>query len=151
MTVSVYSTIATIENAPSPTTLMASAINRGKVRVQVGSYTAASLAASSEIALFRLHLGDVVLLAGSWLGSEDNLGSGVTFALGDNDSVTAVDADRYLEATAIATAAIIQLNDAVACLSKVPYTIQEDCWCILTVGDEVTGDIRFEILLSNNN
>jgi len=151
MTVSVYSTIATIENAPTPTTLMASAINRGKVRVQVGSYTAASLATTSVIALFKLHLGDRVLLGGSWIGSEDNLGSGVTLKVGDEDDSTTADDDRYLEATACATAAIIQFNDAVACLSKTPYAIAKDCWCICTVADEVTGDIRFEIFVTNNN
>jgi len=147
----VYSDIATIENAPTPATLMAPNICRGKVRVVAGYYTAAALASGSVIRLCRLYVGDVVLFGGSWIGSEDNLGSGVTVKVGDDDDTVAADDDRYLEATALATAAIIQFNDPTACLSKRPYVVQKECWLIATTADAATGDIRFEVQIANNN
>jgi len=147
----VYSDVATIENAPTPDTLIESGQVRGKVRSVNFAYTATALADASVIRVCRLYKGDQVLLGGSWIGSEDNLGSGVTLALGDDDDTTAADADRYLEATAIATAEIIQLNDAVACLSKVPYVVGKTCWLGITTADESTGDIRGQIMIQNNS
>lgn len=64
----------------------------------------------------------------------DALGAGVTLTLGDDDSTTASDADRYLEATLASAAGVIQLNDSAACINKVPYVIQAKCNLILTIG-----------------
>ena len=148
----VYSDVATIENAVDPSTQMAPGQVRGKVRCVSFKYTAASLASASTIRVCQLYRGDQVKLGGSWIGSEDNLGSGVTLAMGDDDDSTAADPDRYLEATALATAEIIQLNDAVAVLSKVPYVIAKDgAWLTILTNDEITGDIRGEIYIANNS
>jgi len=124
---------------------------RGKVRSVSWRYAATSLADATTIRVCKLYKGDQVLLGGSWIGSEDNLGSGVTLSMGDDDDTTAADPDRYLEATAIATAAIIQLNDAVACLSKVPYRVQKECWLTVLTADEITGDIRGQVMIQNNS
>lgn len=146
----VYSNIATIEYAPGQSTLMSPNICRGKVRAVSGYYDAASLAASSVVRLCRLYPGDVVLLGGSWIGTEDTMGSGVTVKVGDDDDTTAADDDRYVEATSLASAAIIQFNDAVACLTKRPYVVQKECWLIATFSaEEITGQLRFEVQIAN--
>jgi hypothetical protein len=146
----VYSNIATIENAPTPGTLMDPNIVRGKVRVVSGSYAAASLAASSVVRLCKLYAGDVVLMGPSWFGTEDTMGSGVTVKIGDDDDTTAADDDRYVAATALASAAIVQFNDAVTCINKRPYVIQKECWLIATFSaEEITGDLRFEVHIAN--
>ena len=148
----VYSNVATIENAPTPPTLMEPNIIRGKVRAVSGHYTAASLAASSIVRLCRLYKGDVVLMGGSWIGSEDTLGSGVTVKVGDDDDTTAADDDRYLAATSLASAAVIQFNDVTTALAKRPYVVQKDCWLIATFSAHViTGDLRFEVQIATNN
>lgn len=144
----VYSDIATIENSPTPSTLMDHGQVRGKVRHVSATYECASLATASVINICRLYKGDRVLLS-SFIISDD-LGSGNTLAVGDTDSVTAADPDRYLEATAAASAVVIQFNDATACIDKTPYEIQEDCWLTCTVVDECTGTIQFEIDIVEN-
>lgn len=148
----VYSDIATIENSPTPATHMSPNICRGKVRAVSGSYTAASLADTSVIALCRLYAGDVVLLGGSWVGTEDTLGSARTVSVGDDDSVTAADPDRYLAATSIAAAGVLHFIDLTTKLSVNPYVVQETCWCTATVGGLwVAGDLRFQILIASEN
>lgn len=144
----VYSVEAAIENAPTPSTLMDHGQIRGKVRHVTATYEAASLAAASVINVCRLYVGDRVLLSSFII--TDALGSGVTLALGDDDSVTAADPDRYLEATAAASAVVIQLNDVTTCIDKVPYEIQEECWLTCTTADESTGTIQFEIDIVEN-
>lgn len=146
----VYSNIATIENAPTTSTLMSPNIARGKVRAVSGHYTAASLAASSVVRLCKLYAGDVVLMGGSWIGTEDTMGSGVTVKVGDDDDTTSADDDRYVAATALSAAAIIQFNDATGCINNRPYVVQKTCWLIATFSaEEITGDLRFEVQIAN--
>lgn len=148
----VYSDVGTIQNAPTPSTTIEAGQVLGKVRNVAGYATLASGASGTLINLCKLYRGDQVKLGGSWIGTEDTYGSGATVALGDTDDTTAVDADRYLEATSMASAGIVQLNDATACLTKVPYTIQKECWLqATTAGATISGDLRFEINIANNS
>ena len=144
----VYSVEAAIENAPTPSTLMDHGQIRGKVRHVTATYEAASLAAASVINVCRLYVGDRVLLSSYIV--HDALGSGVTLALGDDDDTTAADADRYLEATAAASAGVIQCNDGATVIDKVPYEVRKTCWLTCTTADEATGTIQFEIDIVEN-
>ncbi len=148
-----YSDIATIENAPTPSTYEEAGQLRGKTRTITGSYTYAAAASGQTLNLCKLYKGDQVKLGGSWIGSEDALGTSNTIAIGDSDDTTAADPDRYVEATALATAGVVQFNDGHACLSKVPYTIQKECWLTATNNGcaSVSGDLRFEVFISNNS
>jgi len=150
----VYSTVATIENAPTPSTAMEAGEVRGKIRSITGSYTYNTTASGTVVNLCKLYKGDQVKLGGSWIGSEDALGSGCTIAIGDTDDTDTADADRYLVATDVAAAGdIVQFNDVATCFTKVPYTIQKECWLTATDAGHATvvGDLRFEVFISNNS
>lgn len=83
-----------------------------------------------------------MILPSSYL-VHDALGAGVNVTLGDDDSTTAVDADRYLESTSAAAAGVIQLNDSAACINKMPYVIQAKCNLTMTIaGATANGTVR---------
>ena len=144
----VSSDVATIEAAPTPSTLMEHGLVRGKMRHVTAKYTCASLPTASTIRICRLYAGDRVLL-NSYLFTEDLLTTN-TLAVGDDDSVTAADPDRYMEAATAAAADVLQFNDFVTCVDKVPYTIQETCWLTCLTSGEATGSIQFEIDIVEN-
>lgn len=144
----VLSDTATIETTPTPSTLMDHGLIRGKMRHVTAIYECASLATASVIRVCRLYKGDRVLLS-SYIITDD-LGTTNTLTLGDDDSVTAADPDRYLEAAAAASACVIQCNDYATCIAKVPYEIQETCWLTSTVTEEATGTVQFEIDIVEN-
>ena len=106
----------------------------GKVRVQYDVYEASSLASGSDISVARLPKGakvyDVVI-------HHDALGSGVTLAVGDSS-----DADRYITATAAATAGKVVMSEDGA-IGGVAYeqTAETDI-LITTGGGTATGTIK---------
>jgi len=109
----------------------------GKLRVYYDSYEASSLASGSDITIARLPKGakvyDVVI-------HHDNLGSGVTLAVGDS-----ADADRYITATAAATAGKILMSEDGA-IDGVAYeqTAETDV-LITTGGGTATGTIKCQV------
>ena len=106
----------------------------GKVRVQYDVYEASSLASGSDISVAKLPKGakvyDVVI-------HHDALGSGVTLAVGDSS-----DADRYITATAAATAGKVVMSEDGA-IDGVAYeqTAETDI-LITTGGGPATGTIK---------
>ena len=101
MAVSVYSDVATIENAPHVGDTFNNAQRlMGKVRVVQASYEMASTAANVEIAICKLRKGDEVLM-NSFVMHDDCGTSGNTMDIGDDDDTTAADADRYADGIAI--------------------------------------------------
>jgi len=106
----------------------------GKVRVQYDVYEASSLASGSDISVAKLPKGakvyDVVI-------HHDALGSGVTLAVGDSS-----DADRYITATAAATAGKVVMSEDGA-IGGVAYeqTAETDI-LITTGGGTATGKIK---------
>ena len=109
----------------------------GKLRVQYDSYEASSLASGSDISVARLPKGakifDVVI-------HHDALGAGVTLAVGDS-----ADADRYITATAAATAGKILMSEDGA-IDGVAYeqTAETDV-LITTGGGTATGTIKCQV------
>jgi len=109
----------------------------GKLRVYYDSYEASSLASCSDITIARLPKGakvyDVVI-------HHDALGSGVTLAVGDS-----ADADRYITATAAATAGKILMSEDGA-IDGVAYeqTAETDV-LITTGGGTATGTIKCQV------
>jgi len=109
----------------------------GKLRVYFDSYEASSLASGSDITIARLPKGakvyDVVI-------HHDALGSGVTLAVGDS-----ADADRYITATAAATAGKILMSEDGA-IDGVAYeqTAETDV-LITTGGGTATGTIKCQV------
>jgi len=109
----------------------------GKLRVYYDSYEASSLASGSDITIARLPKGakvyDVVI-------HHDALGSGVTLAVGDS-----ADADRYITATAAATAGKILMSEDGA-IDGVAYeqTAETDV-LITTGGGTATGTIKCQV------
>lgn len=140
----VYTDIGAIQLAPTPATLSSPALDSGKIRVVEAVYEAASLAAASVIRICKLFLGEIVLLDSYII--VDALGSGTTIEVGDDDDTVAVDPNRYLEATSCSSAAVIQFNDVVTCIDKVPYKIAKaECWLGGTTADEMTGTLQFSM------
>ena len=110
----------------------------GKLRVQYDSYEASSLASGSDISVARLPKGakvyDVVI-------HHDALGSGVTLAVGDS-----ADADRYITATAAATAGVISMhNDGAIDGVAFEQTAETDI-LVTTGGGTATGTIKCEVI-----
>ncbi len=150
----VYSDIATIENAPTPSTYEVAGQVRGKLRSVTGTYAYNTSASGTVVNLCKLYRGDQVKLGGSWIGSDVALGSGNTIFVGDTDDSTAADPDRYLAASAVAASGdIVQFNDVSTGFAKVPYTIQKECWLTATDTGHATvvGNLRFEIFIANNS
>jgi hypothetical protein len=143
----VYSDLATIQNAPHVGDSMNIAAKEGgKIRVVIASYEAAALAANDIINICKLRKGDIVLPQS--LVMHDDLGTGTTMDIGDNDSAGA-DADRYVDGIDTAAAASVAFFNQVAEIDKIPYVIQNDCWLQATnLGAAATGTIDFYILIS---
>jgi hypothetical protein len=110
----------------------------GKLRVQYDVYEASSLASGSDISVARLPKGakvyDVVI-------HHDALGSGVTLAVGDS-----ADADRYITATAAATAGKVIMSEDGA-IDGVAYeqTAETDV-LVTTGGGTATGTIKCQVI-----
>ena len=106
----------------------------GNLRVQYDSYEASSLASGSDISVAKLPKGakvyDVVIHHGA-------LGSGVTLAVGDSS-----DTDRYITATAAATAGKVIMSEDGA-IGGVAYeqTAETDI-LITTGGGTASGTIK---------
>jgi hypothetical protein len=148
----VYSNVATIQNAPH----VGDSFNNpqragGKVRVVQASYEAAALAANDVIRVCRLRKGDEVLMNSFVMF--DDLGTGTTLDIGDDDPLDtggAGDVDRYADGIdTAAAAAVFVFNDVTACIDKVPYTIQADCWLTAkNLGAAATGTLKFTIFIA---
>lgn len=86
-----------------PAVMASSAQVHGRLRVAYDTYEASSLASGSDITVARLPAGatvyEVVIV-------HDALGTSVTLAVGDSS-----DADRYITATAAATAGKVVLTE----------------------------------------
>jgi hypothetical protein len=112
----------------------------GKLRVTYDTYEASSLASGSDISVARLPKGatvyDVVI-------HHDALGSGVTLAVGDS-----ADADRYITATAAATAGkVIMSEDGAIDGFAYEQTAETDV-LITTGGGTATGTIKVAVIYS---
>ena len=112
----------------------------GKLRVTYDTYEASSLASGSDISVARLPQGatvyDIVI-------HHDALGSGVTLAVGDS-----ADADRYITATAAATAGkVIMSEDGAIDGFAYEQTAETDV-LITTGGAAATGTIKVAVIYS---
>lgn len=105
---------------------------KGQVFNLYDVYEASSIASGTVIKIGPFPKG-AMILPDSFI-VHDALGTGVTLAVGDDDDSTAADADRYVEATAAATAGVIQFNDAAACIDKVPYVLGKEAYLTITTG-----------------
>ncbi len=110
----------------------------GKLRVQFDSFEASSLASGSDISVARLPKGakvwDVVIM-------HDALGTGVTLAVGDS-----ADTDRYVTATAAATAGVISMhNDGAIDGFGFEQTAETDI-LITTGGGSASGTIKMKVV-----
>lgn len=124
--------------SPSPDTYMGTEYE-GRVKVVMGKYEAASLAADSTIKVGTLNKGETFITG--WVIADD-LSSAGTLALGDikaSDGSTVGDADRYLAATVFTTA-----GQCTQCTTEAgrQYTATEDLIVTLTTAtEEMTGTI----------
>jgi hypothetical protein len=109
----------------------------GKLRSLCAVFTFAGESAGEVIRVCKLRKGDEVR-KGVIVGAA--LGTSVTLILGDDDGGGA-DPDRYVEATAHASAAAT-VFPAAAVITKVPYTVTADCWLTLTTaGGAANGKV----------
>lgn len=110
----------------------------GKMRVSYDSYEASSLASGSDISVARLPKGakvyDIVI-------HHDALGSGVTLAVGDS-----ADADRYITATAAATAGKVVMSEDGAIDGFAYEQTAETDVLITTGGGTASGTIKVAII-----
>lgn len=114
----------------------------GKVRVQYDSYEASSLASGSDISVARLPKGAIVY---DVVIHHDALGSGVTLAVGDSS-----DADRYITATAAATAGkVVMSEDGAIDGFGYEQTAETDV-VITTGGGTASGTIKVAVLYTVN-
>lgn len=112
----------------------------GKLRVTYDSYEASSLASGSDISVARLPKGAVVY---DVIIHHDALGSGVTLAVGDS-----ADADRYITATAAATAGkVIMSEDGAIDGFAYEQTAETDV-LITTGGGTASGTIKIAVIYS---
>jgi len=110
----------------------------GKIRVQYDSYEASSLASGSDISVARLPKGAVVY---DIVIHHDALGSGVTLAVGDSS-----DADRYITATAAATAGKVVMSEDGAIDGFAYENTAETDVLITTGGGTATGTIKVAVM-----
>jgi hypothetical protein len=112
----------------------------GKLRVTYDTYEASSLASGSDISVARLPQGatvyDIVI-------HHDALGSGVTLAVGDSS-----DADRYITATAAATAGKVVMSEDGAIDGFAYEQTAETDVLITTGGAAATGTIKVAVIYS---
>tara|TARA_S200002703_G_scaffold66806_1_gene57957 strand:+ start:3571 stop:3993 length:423 start_codon:yes stop_codon:yes gene_type:complete len=112
----------------------------GKLRVTYDTYEASSLASGSDISVARLPQGatvyDIVI-------HHDALGSGVTLAVGDS-----ADADRYITATAAATAGKVVMSEDGAIDGFAYEQTAETDVLITTGGAAATGTIKVAVIYS---
>ena len=112
----------------------------GKLRVTYDTYEASSLASGSDISVARLPQGatvyDIVI-------HHDALGSGVTLAVGDS-----ADADRYITATAAATAGKVVMSEDGAIDGFAYDQTAETDVLITTGGAAATGTIKVAVIYS---
>lgn len=148
MAVTLYSDVATKENAPAGSELLSAQRGDAKVRCVQAVAELAAAAANAEIAICRLHKGDEVLMNSFVMF--DDMGVGTSLDFGDDDDSTAVDADRYADGIDTATAAgVFVFNSVVTCIDKVPYTVQKDCWLIAkNLGAASTGTLKATIFIA---
>jgi len=110
----------------------------GKLRVTYDTYEASSLASGSDISVARLPKGAVVY---DVIIHHDALGSGVTLAVGDS-----ADADRYIAATAAATAGkVIMSEDGAIDGFGYEQTAETDV-LITTGGGTASGTIKVAVV-----
>ena len=112
----------------------------GKLRVTYDTYEASSLGSGSDISVARLPQGatvyDIVI-------HHDALGSGVTLAVGDS-----ADADRYITATAAATAGKVVMSEDGAIDGFAYEQTAETDVLITTGGAAATGTIKVAVIYS---
>ena len=112
----------------------------GKLRVTYDTYEASSLDSGSDISVARLPKGatvyDIVI-------HHDALGSGVTLAVGDS-----ADADRYITATAAATAGKVVMSEDGAIDGFAYEQTAETDVLITTGGAAATGTIKVAVIYS---
>ena len=111
----------------------------GKLRVQYDSYEASSLADASTISVAKLPKGAVVYEV---IVHHDALGAGVTLAVGDSS-----DADRYITATAAATAGKIVMSEDGA-IGGFGYEQTAETDIIITNANAATGTIKVAVFYS---
>ena len=109
----------------------------GRMRVWYDLYEASSLAAASDITVARLPEGANVY---EIIIHHDALGSGVTLAVGDS-----ADTDRYIAATAAASAGKLVLSEDGAIGGFAYENTTETDVTILTAGAAATGTIMCAI------
>lgn len=110
----------------------------GKLRIQYDSYEASSLASGSDISVARLPKGAVVY---DIIVHHDALGTGVTLAAGDSG-----DADRYITATAAATAGKVVMSEDGAIDGFAYENTAETDVKLLTGGGTATGTIKVAVV-----
>jgi len=110
----------------------------GKLRVQYDVYEASSLASGSDISVARLPKGakvyDVVI-------HHDAVGSGVTLAVGDS-----ADADRYITATAAASAGKVFMSEDGAIDGVAYEQTAETDGLVTTGGGTATVTIKCQVI-----
>jgi hypothetical protein len=144
----VYSDVATKQNTPDPTNMLNVQRAGAKVYCVQAEYEADALAADDIINVCKLRKGDEVLMNSFVIF--DDLGTGTTLDIGDDDDTDAADPDRYADGIDTASAAaVFQFNDVATCIDKVPYAVQKDCWLQATnLGAEATGTLKFTIFIA---
>jgi hypothetical protein len=145
-----YSDVATIENAPTPSTLLSGGLNRARVRVVQATMELPAVDANSLINICKLYKGDRVLMNSFVIF--DDLGNGCSLDIGDTDTAgegAAADIDRYADGIDTSSAGIFVFNSVATCIDKVPYEVGEECWLqgkVLGAGSE--GTLVFTIFIA---
>jgi hypothetical protein len=148
MAVSLYSDVALKQSDPANNDMLDAQRGDAKVRCVQPVIELDAAAADTEFALCRLYKGDEVLMNSRIMF--DDLGTGVTLDIGDDDDTDAADDDRYADGIDVASAAGSFVFDSVAtCIDKVPYRIQKDCWLKgMILGAAATGTLKGTIFIA---
>lgn len=113
---------------------------QSRVNVVADTYEASSLASGSTISLANIpqeaKILDIIVM-------HDALGSGVTIKIGDSTT-----ADRYIAATAAATAGRITINKVDGLLYQIGTASADDVIILTTGGATATGTIKVVIVYS---
>lgn len=124
----VYSDIATVQNAPTPSTLVEVGLLGGKVRYACAKYSGSD-AAGTVINLVKLPKGARILPISN-LQIEAGQGATLSVKVGDNDAAGADD-DRYLAASVPGASAV---NVVLGASALSLYKLQNEAWVQLTTG-----------------
>lgn len=138
-----YTDVATVQNAPTPGSPLTASRNMGKVRIVNAVITFAAGQIGDIVNICKLRPGDEVI--GGWMINAA-LGASSTLQIGDTDPTA--DDDRYLTASSTSSAARTEFPLA-AMTANFPYTIATDCWLQAKIaGGAVTGKTIFQVFIA---